>query len=364
MLDKVHDLAFDNSTLVIITSDNGGTKESHDSNGELRAFKTQVFEGGIRVPMIMRWPGYIKPNSRDNSVILSFDLFPMIAEIIGDDISHLELHGHSFLQVLLGIPKKRTSPIFWENKRSNRFFSSQDDILNTFAVRKEDWKLVFEDGKIYLFDMNKDISEKNNLAEVKPFVIADLLNEYLSWRNKNSRIDYTINIMKGNVGVENNNLIFHGDNLVILERNTLFDFNDGDFTFTATITPNTSGEHRIVAQKKGSWLLQLLQNNFLELHVIGDNDIKIVLTSKTPFHVGQEYDVAFSVFGWQKSNSTIKLYINNQLEAADNNLPAVKSNDNPILIGNNELLSSPFIGEIDDIGFYTSSLNQYELTRQ
>lgn len=168
---KVNDLGLANETLIIFTSDNGphleggGDPDYFNSNGGLRGYKRDVYEGGIRVPMIAIWPGHIAPKTTTDHVSAFWDVMPTFAELTGDK-EQLDLDGISFLPTLLGKAdqQKQHDLLYWE-------FHEQKGRL---ALRQGDWKLVQynvnakEPGQYELYNLRSDPQEKNNVIDQQP----------------------------------------------------------------------------------------------------------------------------------------------------------------------------------------------------
>ena len=166
IIDKVEELGIANNTIIIFTSDNGPHEEGgadpeyFNSNGPFKGVKRDLYEGGIRVPMIVSWPGKIKPNTRTDHVSAFWDVFPTVSEIAGVAIPD-NLDGISFLPTLLGDEKQLNHDyLYWEfHERGGRQ-----------AVRKGNWKAVkynvFKDPEalLELYDLIKDPGEENNVA--------------------------------------------------------------------------------------------------------------------------------------------------------------------------------------------------------
>ena len=138
VLDKLKTLGLDQNTLVIFSSDNGPHLEGgadpdyFDSNGRLRGYKRDVYEGGIREPMIARWPGKIQPASQTDLISAFWDVMPTVADLAGVQAPE-QIDGISFLPTLLGQRnQKKHNYLYWE-------FHEQG---GRQAIRKEDWKLV------------------------------------------------------------------------------------------------------------------------------------------------------------------------------------------------------------------------------
>ncbi len=161
LMDALHRNDLDRDTLVIFTSDNGPQKEGGNdpeffkSSGPLRGIKRDLYEGGIREPMIARWPGKIKEGAVTHFAGAFWDFMPTAAELAGTT-SPSGIDGISFVPTLLGQAQKPHDYLYWEFHE--RGFSQ--------AVRTGDWKGVRPkaDVPIELYDLKVDIGEKNNIA--------------------------------------------------------------------------------------------------------------------------------------------------------------------------------------------------------
>jgi arylsulfatase A-like enzyme len=181
ILKSLHELKLDDNTVVFFTSDNGGPSgESHSadffkSNGPLRGVKAQLYEGGIRVPMIARWPGHI-PVAAVNHVPWSFcDFLPTALELAG---AHAPkgLDGMSMVPVLTSkSPDPGPRLLYWEQYEFDR--KANDVRRDTYmqAARKGDWKAVSKrpGGPIELYNLRSDLSEKSDVAAANPDLVAE-----------------------------------------------------------------------------------------------------------------------------------------------------------------------------------------------
>jgi arylsulfatase A len=162
------------NTLVIFMSDNGAEKNG-GNNGPLRGLKRSVFEGGIRVPMIARYPGCIPASTSTDRLAISMDLYTTFAHLAGADVPQdRPIDGKDILGMLAaeaGTPHEN-KPLFWA-------FGKQD------AVRVNDWKLVREDGKpVGLYDIRDDQSEKKDRSAEKRDKVAAMSKLLEEWRGK------------------------------------------------------------------------------------------------------------------------------------------------------------------------------------
>ena len=143
LVKAITDRNLDEETLIIFTSDNGpetldrykGAWRSHGSPGPLRGMKLHLYEGGIRVPGIIRWTGTVKPNQISSQPVCGVDLLPTICDIVGTDVpTHKPLDGTSVIALLNGSQIKRTKPLFWH------YFGGTGN--RQVALRDGDWKIV------------------------------------------------------------------------------------------------------------------------------------------------------------------------------------------------------------------------------
>ena len=184
------ELRMDESTLVIFTSDNGADPNYRGlRNGGLRGRKASLYEGGIRMPLIVRWPGHV-PAARvdERSVLHAVDFFPSLCAVAGVDLPpDVAFDGENRSGVLLGTPAARTKPLFWEYGRNDKFFSYPPNPVNrspNVAVREGPWKLLInaDSSRTELYNLDSDCQEKTNLASQEPEVAKRLAEKALAWR--------------------------------------------------------------------------------------------------------------------------------------------------------------------------------------
>jgi arylsulfatase A-like enzyme len=171
-------------TAVFFMSDNGGLSTSEGSptsNLPLRAGKGWLYEGGIREPMLIRWPGVAKPGNVCDTPVTSTDFYPTILEIAGLPLRpHRHLDGVSLVPLLKGGTLQR-GPLFWHYPH----YGNQGGSPGA-AIRDGDWKLIewFESGRLELYNLREDIGEKNNLAAAKPDRVASLHVQLREWQKR------------------------------------------------------------------------------------------------------------------------------------------------------------------------------------
>jgi len=182
------ELGLDENTLVIFTSDNGALPTFNSRrSAPLRGSKLSLYEGGIRMPFIVRWPGHAPAGQVDETSVLSaLDLFPSLCAIANAPLpAKVEFDGEDFSDALLG--KKaaaRRGPLFWEYGRNTNSFSYPQgkDRSPNVAVRDGKWKLLVNaDGSgAELYDLSKDLAEQTSVAESS--VTKRLSAAALNWR--------------------------------------------------------------------------------------------------------------------------------------------------------------------------------------
>lgn len=190
LMDYLKENNLEDNTVILFMSDNGGLAahtragQLHVQNYPLNSGKGSAYEGGVREPMIVSWPGKVKPGSKCNHYLMIEDFFPSILEIAGvsDYKTIQQRDGISFVPLLTEKGKVQDRDIYWHYPHS--WGPSGPGIGATCAIRSGDWKLVyyFDSGKRELFNIANDISEKQDLAGKEPRItkqLAGKLSNYL-----------------------------------------------------------------------------------------------------------------------------------------------------------------------------------------
>lgn len=182
VLRTLDELELDKQTLVIFTSDNGGFAKATD-NSPLRANKGSNYEGGLRVPVIVKWPGQTKPGSVSDEPVISTDFYPTILAVTGQDqrpFQHLD--GESLEPVLTGQGQLGRDALYWHYPHYNQHPQS----FPSGVIRAGEWKLVeaFETGKRSLYNLASDLGETTDLAEQNPEKATELYGHLKAWRDR------------------------------------------------------------------------------------------------------------------------------------------------------------------------------------
>ena len=191
LLDKLDEMNISDNTLIFFTSDNGpedyhigNVKNSGmGSTGIFRGRKRSLYEGGIRMPCIARWPGNVPAGRIDStSVIGAVDWLPTVCSITGIEIPDIKPDGIDISNILKGTSKDRQEPLFWDWRggvSGNGAYRPPG-----LAIRDGNWKLFANpDGsEVELYNIPNDPSEMNNVADRNPNIVAKLLPKLLQWR--------------------------------------------------------------------------------------------------------------------------------------------------------------------------------------
>jgi uncharacterized sulfatase len=188
ILDRLDELKLTDKTIVVYFADNGALGR-HDTLKPLRGAKGSLLEGGIREPLLVRWPGVVKSNSRCGVPVISNDFFPTFLEAAGLKVTDPEVDGESLIGLLTQTAKLKRDAIYWHYPH----YSPQNHVP-AGAIRQGDYKLIewFEKsidgigtpGALELFNLKKDLGEQHNLANLMPQRAAELYNKLKSWRKE------------------------------------------------------------------------------------------------------------------------------------------------------------------------------------
>ena len=200
LLKKLDELDLAENTLVVFTSDNGGADGM--SQEPLRGNKGCYYEGGIRVPMIARWPGHIEPGSTCATPVINVDLYPTFLSLAGSEpVADSPLDGESLLPLLGETGQLEREAVFWHfpGYLDRPVDRGRDKVFRTrpvTVIRKGDWKLhlyheewildggrdaLAENSAVELYNITKDIGERVDLANEQTAVRDELLGDLLAW---------------------------------------------------------------------------------------------------------------------------------------------------------------------------------------
>jgi len=175
MLDLLEETGQADNTLVIFFSDNGGGGGA--DNAPLRGGKSRMFEGGLRVPCLLRWPGVIPAGTVCREFLTSLEIFPTLCKVAGAATpAGVELDGFDMLPVLTGKRQSSRQEMFWQRRADK-------------AARVGHWKWVESSRGSGLFDLSNDIAEQHDLSQENPEKLSHLKARFAAWTKRMNQAD-------------------------------------------------------------------------------------------------------------------------------------------------------------------------------
>ncbi len=187
LLQVLKALNIDDNTIVIFSSDHGGLSNDGTnkrnlatSNYPLRAGKGWLYDGGIKVPLMVKWTTEFQPREDNESLVMLMDVFPTILDITAS--KSLETKGKSMLPILKNEAQWKDRTVFWHSSKA-RPINTGD--TKSSAIRAGDYKLIhwYEDDRMELYNILEDPSETNNIAQINPKLTLQLLKELNNWKS-------------------------------------------------------------------------------------------------------------------------------------------------------------------------------------
>tara|TARA_R110002072_G_scaffold5891_8_gene36301 strand:+ start:813 stop:2666 length:1854 start_codon:yes stop_codon:yes gene_type:complete len=315
------------NTLVIVLSDNGGTNKMTDNNYPFFGEKSMFFEGGLRTPMFMRWPGHIEPNVISDELVSIYDIFPTIAQATAAT-PPTDLIGRSLLD-----PGRASFPeLYWEYSNSE---SHQYSVLSSDGR----WRLFTFYDVVGLVDLEADPSGKTDVISEYPEVAARLTDNYLQWRKstRNVAVDYESLNSRGGA-------VLSGDDL---QRSPGY----SGFTLAIGVTPPaaSSATPEVIAEQSGRWRLETTPSGGLRLEMLGQSIEASALTAGQCNEVVVSSQFNISPVRPSSNKSLIDVYVNGvRVANTTNKNPALNTQGyaNPTYIGMNPQGEEQFQGKL------------------
>ncbi len=370
LVDGIDALGLAANTLIIVVSDNGGVGSPRPSRSALiRGQKGSVYEGGIRVPFIARWPGTIPAGSVNLSIASTIDLLPTLADVASTSPPP-GVMGRSLYDNMVSGVRNLGRDLFWVGTRVDSYADALSggipyEQLDDWAIRSLRWKLVSGDASNgftpRLFDLSSGTrGEFTDVAAQNPAVVQDLHNRYKSWRRNAGDFPARLQVVNG---------------VAELAFDERMDFCDADFSFVVDFDVQTVDQFALIAQRSGCWRL-LWDRGRVVLHLFDDRpgaslqERQVTLASAGGLAPGR-HRVAFTVSGhlYAAENRIPSLYVDGNLaqRLLPNEFPAgkflfaVPSNSAPIQLGAYPDGSSRLLGTIQIPRMSALSLSRDEI---
>ena len=188
-------MGIDDNTLIIVASDNGPNPSFKNARTlGLRGQKGSLYEGGIRMPLIVRWKNHINPKKiNDESIMCAVDILPSLCKITGANLpTTYSIDGEDRSSIMLGGKnKERKDPLFWEFGKNLSDVKIKENTSRSpqIAVRQGEWKLLvnIDGSRVELYNMKTDKYEKKNVVSANPLIAKELKNKAISWFNSSYR---------------------------------------------------------------------------------------------------------------------------------------------------------------------------------
>lgn len=192
LMSLLNELGISKNTIVVLSSDHGGLSNDGyqwkrhlaTTNNPLKAGKGWLYEGGIRVPLFIRWPGQLKPHTDNKSIVLGMDVLPTLLDLALDKTIE-GIDGKSYKKVLFEKEQWDDRTVFWHSAKA-RPHSTGDP--KTSAVRSGNFKLLhfYEEGRTELYDLSTDIGETSDVSAEMPEKAASLMALLNTWKAEHS----------------------------------------------------------------------------------------------------------------------------------------------------------------------------------
>jgi arylsulfatase A-like enzyme len=182
LLETLRELVLEEQTVIVFTSDNGGFWKA-TSSAPLRGHKGTYWEGGIRVPLIIRWPGHGLAGRVVDIPVVGMDLYPTLLSVAGLSLRpNQHQDGLDLVPLLEGTDSLPRTSLFWHFPHYN----NHAETMPQGVIRKGDWKLIegFDPKGFQLYNLCRDLGEENNLARSEPGIVEELLDELKAWREE------------------------------------------------------------------------------------------------------------------------------------------------------------------------------------
>jgi arylsulfatase A-like enzyme len=193
LLDGLERLGLGGNTIVVFSSDNGPEEifinnaghSGAGSPGPFRGRKRSLYEGGLRLPLLVRWPGHVPAGRVDDSIIGAVDFLPTMAKLAGALLpGDAAPDGEDRSEVFLGAGQPRSRPLFWEWRF--QIAGHVNNISPILSMRDGDWKLLAnpDRSRVELYNIPQDPMEVRNVAPENAAVVQRLLPRLLTWKKE------------------------------------------------------------------------------------------------------------------------------------------------------------------------------------
>ena len=345
VLDHIEGSGFEDDSLIMVTSDNGGLHSAVADDRGLRGAKSSLYEGGIRVPFAAQWAGQIPAGSQSNTPISSTDLLPTLFSITG---LPADVPGQDISPILLGKDTDRPDAIHWNMRTTAEAVPNPERTNDTVAMRDGCMKYIYDGttGTAHLYNLCEDPSESVDLADVDPETFAEMERAAFQNRAETSRIELLPSTI---------------DRPVELPNDERFNITNQDFTFTATFVP-TIGVEATLLDAPGLQISTDGKAVTAALRGLPSEDASVrldlvdrsIAADVTP---GEEVTVRVVLHGALRGHTAVAVYVDDRVAATlsgENSVFSLESAVRPTVVGDDNL-------QLENVGAYTLAIPAGEL---
>lgn len=287
-------------SLIIITSDNGGLPKAVAEHRKLAVGKSSIYEGGIRVPFVARWPAVIARGETDAQVMTSMDIFPTLMDLLGGGKPATD--GEDMSAIFEGGEAEHRKPPFWQVRTDSVRRYDDETRSEQFAMRQGCLKVIKTEAAsnpYRMYDVCADPAEEMDLAPKRPYRFERMKRDLLERRMEISR--YT-----------GRDLV---DEPVIIENDDRLNIHQDDITIKATVEPGYEREGRYVLYRRGTGIRLTLEEGRLVARIKGVADasnrpaIKEVSLEAPLPRDNKRHDIQLMIRGYLRGQSTIWLFV-------------------------------------------------------
>jgi hypothetical protein len=324
-----------------------------------------MFQGGIQVPLIIRWPGVVSAGSVNNSVIISNDHFATLLQIAGAK-KPAKNPAQSYLEALTSNQNLgRSGFLYWEIDGARSPQNSLTGIAPNFAVREGKFKYVFEDNQKFLFDLDADPGEQNNLINQFPKKASKLVKQHAAWRLSVSRTTESFSYTKGKVKKFGKQFTFlKNTGYLSLTNQYVSRVGGGDVTIALSVRQSLTSGKRTILENNG-FLLRTVNRRLL--FNVRDTEGNSYTLSGPKLSANKWYRIAISTYGWRVGQLTMRLAVNGKLHSERTEPRAiVATSDAPLIFGNEygaKIPKKSFRGVMRDIRIHNLSFIDSEIKK-
>jgi arylsulfatase A-like enzyme len=351
ILSTLDELGIANNTIVMFVSDNGTNLKKHEDygNGNLRGAKFTAFEGGIKSPLIIRWPNVIQPNLLNTSILQVTDIYPTLLDVAGIGSHGLTLEGTSFKNVLYN------NVVVGQDKEIFRDHGTASFISR--SLRVNEWKYVYDKQTEYLFHIPSDVGETVDYKSQYADIFNRLKARFNEIRLQNAKINLQP-IIK--IADSSNRMRFAAGQTQFQKysHNTMLNPSRYEFSAGMWIKPSGSSTKKMVVLRKGESYTLAITNSYLEFIWTNSNGVKTKIRSTERVLDNQWNYISISLDRTTTSQAILSVNGTNNVFPYDGTQYTYEA----LFVGKANEVANHFIGQIQSLELFNATLSAEEIS--